>query len=197
MHCGPSQAEMALVQWVGEGTFWAALGSGSGFRQGLEERRALEPSLYLRFPSFLSMSPLCRSLMKDLGNLRVSNWFFTPCLFLVDIKMCFNFSIVCNLQKSSKVSKELLYIPHSVSLWEHLIPPSYWSQLVTNIDTVLLNSRIYLNFISFPLTWSRIPSKTHIKSGNHVSFRLSGCDSHTNFSCFWWLWCLGEYSSET
>ena len=47
-----------------------------------------------------------------------------------------------------------------------------WSQLVTNIDTVLLSSRIYLNFISFPLTWSRIPSKTHIKSGNHVSFRL-------------------------
>ena len=46
------------------------------------------------------------------------------------------------------------------------------SQLMTSIDTVLLNSRIYLNFISFPLTWSRIPSKTHIKCGNHVSFRL-------------------------
>ena len=38
------------------------------------------------------------------------------------------------------------------------------SQLMTNIDTMLLNSRIYLDFISFPLTWPRILSNTHIKS---------------------------------
>ena len=77
--------------------------------------------------------------------------------------MCFHFSIVWNLPKSSKVSRELLYSPHSVRTFYATIIQS--SQLMmTNIDTVLLNSRTYLDFISFPLTWSRILWKTHIKS---------------------------------
>ena len=49
---------------------------------------------------------------------------------------------------------------------EDIIPPSYiphsWWPIL--IDTVLLNSRIYLDFISFPLTWPKILWKTHIKS---------------------------------
>ena len=75
------------------------------------------------------------------------------------------------------------------------------SQLMTNIDTVLLNSRIYLNFISFPLTWSRIPSKTHIKSGNHVSFRLLWLwQSHKTslvFDDFDVLWSTAQKHSRT
>ena len=83
------------------------------------------------------------------------------CSFLVDIKMCFHFSIVWDLPESSKVSREL-HISHT--LWGHYTTIIHSSQLMTNIDTVLLNSRIYLDFISFPLTWPRIIWKTHIKS---------------------------------
>ena len=72
-------------------------------------------------PSSLSTSPLCSSLMKDPGNLKVSNWFFTPCLFLGDIKMCFNFSIVCDLQKSSKVSTVSYYISHTQCLYGNIL----------------------------------------------------------------------------
>ena len=77
------------------------------------------------------------------------------CLFLVDIKMCFHFSILWDFKKAAKLV-EIYHISHSVRTPYTTIIHS--SQLMTNIDTVLLNSRIYVDFISFPLTWSRILS---------------------------------------
>ena len=205
--------------------------------------------------------------------------------------MCFHCSILWDFKKAAKLV-ESYHIPHSVRTPYTTIIHS--SQLMTNIDTVLLNSRIYLDFISFPLTWSRILSmekamaphsstlawqipwteepgrlqsmgslrvghnwatslslftfmhwrrkwqptpvflpgesqgwgdpgglpsmgshrvghnwsdlavavagsyQRHILSLEIVSpSGSSGWDSHTDFSCSWWLWCFGEYCSET